>query len=104
MRILAKAGILMCMAASFMFAENYSGKLIDANCKPDPSKKEASCAPTQTTTSFAVETPDGKIYRLDSSGNSKAMAAMKQNPASTTVTVSGSLDGQTLKVESLDLR
>lgn len=104
MRALAKAGILLGMAASFLFAESYSGKLIDANCRPDPSKKEASCAPTQTTTSFAVETSDGKIYRLDSSGNSKAMAAMKQNPGSSNVTVSGSLDGQTLKVESLDLR
>ena len=104
MKTLAKAGILLSLAASFAFAESFSGKLIDANCKPDPSKKEASCAPTQTTSAFAVETPDGKVYRLDSSGNSKAMAAIKQNPASTTVTVSGSLEGQTLKVDSLDLR
>jgi hypothetical protein len=41
---------------------------------------------------------------LDATGNSKAMAAMKEDTAKTNVTVSGSLDGQTLKVESIEIR
>jgi len=52
---------------------------------------------------FAVQTADGKVFRLDNAGNMKAAAALKNDPGKTSVTVSGSLDGQTVKVDSIDL-
>lgn len=107
MKTFAKVGTILCLTAALGFAESYSGKLIDANCKAPAEQKEgplSSCAPTRTTTVFSVQTADGKTYRLDATGNSKAMAAMKENPEKTNVTVSGSLDGQTLKVESIEIR
>jgi hypothetical protein len=111
MKMFTKIGAILCLTAVLSFAESFSGKLIDANCKAPADQKDqkdsgalASCAPTRTTTVFSVQTSDGKTYRLDASGNSKAMAAMKQDPDKTNVTVSGSLDGQTLKVESIEIR
>jgi hypothetical protein len=106
MKMFTKVGAVMCLTAALGFAESYSGKLIDANCKAPAEEKGAlsSCAPTKTTTVFAVQTPDGKTYRLDATGNSKAMASVKEDPAKTNVTISGSLEGQTLKVESIEIR
>ncbi|HEY4359323.1 MAG TPA: hypothetical protein VGN17_00040 [Bryobacteraceae bacterium] len=108
MKTFTKLGLALCLTAALGFAENFSGKLVDANCKAPADQKDtgalSSCAPTRATTVFAVQTPDGKMYRLDASGNSKAMASVKQDPDKTNVTISGSLDGQTLKVESIEIR
>jgi hypothetical protein len=107
MKMFTKLGIGLCLTAVLGLADSFSGKLIDANCKAPADQKDSalsSCAPTRTTTVFAVQTPDGKTYKLDATGNSKAMAAIKEDAAKTNVTVSGSLDGQTLKVESIEIR
>src|SRR5579863_4757907 len=108
MKTFTKLGIVLCLTAVLGLAESFSGKLIDANCKAPADQKDngplSSCAPTRTTTLFSVQTTDGKTYRLDATGNSKAMAAMKEDSSKTNVTVSGSLDGQTLKVESIEIR
>jgi len=53
---------------------------------------------------FAIQTADGKVFRLDNPGNMKAAAALKEDPSKTNVTVSGSLDGQLVKVERIDLQ
>ena len=108
MQAFTKLGMALCLTAALGFAEKFSAKLIDANCKVPADQKDSgvlsSCAPTRTTTVFAVQTPDGKTYRLDAPGNSKAMASVKQDPDKTNVTISGSLDGQTLNVESIEIR
>ncbi len=101
--IAAIAGI----SAGLALAESFSGKLIDANCKPsaNPSADQsATCAPTPSTKVFAIQTPDGKVYRLDNSGNMKAAEKIKSDPTKTDATVNGSLEGQMVKVESIDLR
>jgi hypothetical protein len=90
-----------------MLAENWSGTLIDANCKPANAEAKGlpnSCAATSTTKVFAIETPDGKVYKLDAAGNAKAAAAVRSNENKTSVTVSGSMDGQMVKVDSIDLK
>jgi hypothetical protein len=56
-------------------AANYSGKLLDASCY-DQQKKADTCSATSTTTAFALEV-SGTVYKLDSAGNSKASAAIK---------------------------
>jgi hypothetical protein len=57
------------------FAESYSGTLLDASCY-DQQKKASACDATSTTTSFALEA-SGMVYKLDSAGNTKASAALK---------------------------
>jgi hypothetical protein len=107
MNQIMKVGIIALATAALGIAESWTGKLIDATCKQDPNAPKeavaASCAPTSSTRVFAVQTADGRVFRLDNAGNMKAAAAMKNDPGQTSVTVSGSLDGQTVKVDSIDL-
>ena len=112
MKTIAKLGVVLCIAAALSYAESWTGKLVDAPChdrslQPGQAKSPAeSCTATQTTTSFAIETADGKVYKLDAAGNAKAATMMKGNPDSkdASVTISGSMDGQTVKVDSIDLK
>jgi hypothetical protein len=56
-------------------AETFSGKLLDASCY-DQEKKVDSCDATGNTTAFALEV-SGTVYKLDTAGNAKASAAIK---------------------------
>jgi len=111
MKRFMQIALIVCVTCTLGLAETWTGKLIDANCKTQASSQSnpergatASCAPTASTKDFAIETADGKVYKLDKSGNSKAAAAMKNNPSNSQITVNGTLEGQTVKVDSLDLR
>jgi len=115
MKTIAKLGLALGVFAVMSYAESWTGKLIDAAChdksqqNPAESKQAgdlASCDATASTTSFAIQTSDGKVYKLDASGNAKASTALKGNPdnKTPTATVSGSMDGQTVKVDSISVR
>jgi hypothetical protein len=115
MKAIAKLGLALGMFAALGYAENWTGKLVDASChdksqqNPADSKQTsdlATCAATASTTSFAIQTSDGKVYKLDASGNAKASTALKGNPdnKNATATVSGTMDGQTVKVDSISVR
>jgi hypothetical protein len=115
MKSIAKLGFALGVFAAMGFAENWTGKLIDASChdrsqqNPADSKENsdlATCAATASTTSFAIQTSDGKVYKLDASGNAKASTALKGNPdnKNATATVSGTMDGQTVKVDSISVK
>ena len=103
------------MFATMGFAENLTGKLIDAAChdksqqNPANSTQKndlAACPASASTTSFAIQTSDGKVYKLDASGNAKAATAVKGNPdnKNATATVSGTAQGDMVKVDSLSVR
>ena len=107
MKAITRIGLALSLGSVCLFAETWSGKLIDASCEArqtDKSKIGSECTPTATTTSFAIQTEDGKVFKLDSSGNSRATAAIKKDETKNSATVSGTLDGQTVKVQSLDIR
>jgi hypothetical protein len=106
MNRIVKGALILCASAGFLLAETWTGKLVDGNCQAESnsSKLPASCEVTPQTKVFAIQTPDGKIYRLDSEGNSKAASAVKNNPSKTDVTISGSMNGQMVKVQSLELQ
>lgn len=108
---------LFTIAASVAFfsvlalADNFNGKLIDATCM-DQQKSVTACNPSSTTTSFLISV-DGKTYRLDDAGNTKAMEALKnradrsaapnntQTPAEVAAKVTGTKEGDTIKVDSI---
>jgi hypothetical protein len=103
-------GSLFSVAA---FGENYSGKLIDANCYSQQ-KKTAGCDATSASTTFVLEA-SGKVFTLDAAGNTKAQTAMSSradraadpaNPQSTAVIakVSGSEKGGTITVDTIDVQ
>jgi hypothetical protein len=95
------------------FADDWSGKLIDANCY-NQTKKVESCDATATTSAFVLDV-SGKIFTLDANGNTKAIAAVKNradraadpnNPQSKSIMakVSGTESGGTITVESVNVQ
>jgi hypothetical protein len=96
------------------FAENWSGKLLDASCY-QAQKSASACALSSKTTSFALDV-SGKIYNLDANGNSKAATALKnradrsadpnkgQATAAVMATVTGSEKSGTITVENIDVQ
>jgi hypothetical protein len=117
MNTTAKLGLALIAFATLGYADTWTGKLVDANCSetsqnqppaPDSNGKTTikSCAATPSTASFAIQTSDGKVYRLDPAGNSKAATAIRGNPdnKSPVATVSGALEGDILKVDSISVQ
>lgn len=108
LRIAALVGVFAALAC----AETWNGKLLDASCDQ---QKSASCDPTSTTVTFALNV-SGKIYKLDDAGNAKAVEAMKARDqsakgpaepnASTAITakVTGALEGDIVKVEAIQVQ
>jgi hypothetical protein len=106
----------------FAFADDWSGKLLDASCydremqqKSAQDKIAEACMPTGQTTAFVFES-SGKAYRLDAAGNTKAVTALKNRADRTTpgqgqsqtkdvsAKVEGSETGGTITVTSIELQ
>jgi hypothetical protein len=124
MKTIVKLATVLCLGSMLCMAETWTGKLVDANCKDQskqgaspstpstPTQMSSTCAPTRSTTAYGVEMSDGRVLKLDSTGNAKASEAMKANASSTrgsksgaiVVTVTGSLDGHTVKVDTIDIQ
>jgi hypothetical protein len=98
------------------FADTFSGNLIDISCLSKPQPTVATCQPNSSSMSFGLVDNQGKVVKLDEDGNSKAAAALKNradrsadpdapskgNPV--VATIKGTLQGSTLKVESIEVR
>jgi hypothetical protein len=109
--------------AAFTCAETWNARLLDASCVE--AQKAPSCDPTAGSVTFAINVA-GKIYRLDDAGNAKAVEALKAradrakdpNPspnqaketaaspenAAITAKVTGTLEGEIVKVESIQVQ
>ena len=88
------------------FADSFSGTIVDSMCKgKDAAAHTAKCAIGCAKSGYVLVTPDGKTLKLDESGNEKALAALKQTTKEKDLkaTVTGSMDGETLKVDSIAL-
>jgi hypothetical protein len=126
MRKLLTLGGALAVFAGLSMAADFTGRLVDATChstqqtKPagqsaQPSDTKETCDVTAATSSFAIEV-GGKVYNLDASGNSKATNAMKSradrsaNPSSSTTSgavnakVTGTMEGDTIKVDSITVQ
>jgi hypothetical protein len=112
MKTIAKTVSVLCLGSLLCLAESWSGKVVDAACKdqaaaaPAPAPAANACEPTASTVSFGIELSDGKVLKLDSAGNSKAAEAVKNNAGKSSLqaTVTGSMEGQTVKVETIDIK
>jgi hypothetical protein len=95
-KVLTTLGIALFVAGSQCYAARFSGKLMDADCynSNKVSTKETghksshsitkTCAPTQSTTNFAVRVTSGPFHeeegntiKLDDTGNSMAASSMR---------------------------
>jgi hypothetical protein len=141
MKITLSAIALMAALSMASYAADFSGQLMDATCaeshsgtpsaatpaSPSPSSSttssttspsaaagKASCNATTATTAFAIEA-NGKTYKLDSAGNTKAAAAIKGRAdrsadptkamsATYMAKVTGTDNSGTISVESIDIQ
>ena len=103
MKTMGTSILFLCLA-SVSFGANWSGKLIDASCHGRQDKKlNAPCDITQNTALFALQTTDGKVYKLDASGNAKAASEIRQGSKNAErVTVVGTEEGQMIKVDAIN--
>ena len=100
--------------SALALAESFNGRLVDSSCY-DSQKKVAACDPTSSTTMFALDVA-GHVYKLDDTGNAKAVAAVKDRadrstdpskpaPSQIQAKVTGTKDGDsTIKVESIEVQ
>jgi len=119
MKTITTLGIIFCIAGAAGYAKDLDGKLIDASCyltrstatadgqKPIKLDKiDKDCAPTSSTTAFAVLS-DGKIYKLDDVGNARVAedrqrGKMKPDKdGDVHISVEGKLEGDTMRVEKV---
>jgi hypothetical protein len=105
-------------------AKTYTGTILDANCSQASSlmgtessssksvasaKKEAlkQCQPTASTTAYAILTDDGHFMKFDSTGNDEVTSKLRGGSTTTPLkkntkaSVNGTVEGDTLKVQSL---
>jgi len=112
----AKLGLALGAFAVLSYGDTWSGKLLDAACversqqNPDRNSTKTgnppTCVASTSTGAFALQTSDGKVYKLDPAGNSKAATALRGNPdnKSPEADVAGAMEGQILKVDSISVR
>ncbi len=137
MKITFSAIALMAALSMASYAADFTGQLMDATCAEQShsgtpgaapaatpaspstsssttSSTKASCNATTATTAFALEA-NGKMYKLDSTGNTKAAAAIKSRAdrstdptkamsATYTAKVTGTDENGTISVESIDIQ
>ncbi len=112
MRPFAKLGLGICLMAALGSAMTvYRGQLMDAACynqNPNGSGEKVwvRCAPTASTTMFAIHT-NGKIRMLDAGGNDKALTAFQHGDlrrdknTDMPVEINGTRHGNVIKVEGI---
>jgi len=92
------------------FAETWTGTIVDVMCKgKDLSSHTAKCAvmPGCAKSGFGVVLADGKFLKFDESGNAMALKRLKSpnsKEKDLKAKVTGSLDGEVIKVESFELQ
>jgi len=107
MKQVLRFGFIGVTFSALALAGTWSGHLMDSMCKgKDPATHTKQCAIGCAKSGFGVVTADGKFVKFDSAGNEKALAALKASDKTQDlkVQVSGTLDGDTLKVESIQLQ
>ena len=95
------------LGAAAFAADSWSGTLVDVMCKgKDLAGHTRQCALGCAKGGFGVVLSDGKFVKFDETGNAKALAilktSVKEKDLKTKVT--GTLQGEVIKVESIEIQ
>ena len=102
-----KAALWLVLCPVGLIAETWTGTVVDVMCKAkDLAGHTRECALTCAKSGFGLVLSDGKFLKFDEAGNAKALGALKASSKDKDlkVKVSGTKDGETIQVESLDLQ
>ena len=89
------------------FSAEYSGTVVDIMCRgKDLSSHTRECALTCAKSGYALVTPDGKFLKFDELGNARTLAALKKSTRDKDLKakVTGSMEGDVLKVQAIELQ
>ena len=88
------------------FAESWTGTVVDVMCKAnDLANHTRDCALSCSKSGYGLVLADGKFLKFDERGNAKTLAALKASHKDKDLKakVSGTLQGNVINVESIDL-
>lgn len=94
------------LAAFSALAGNWNGTVVDVMCKgKDVANHTKECALSCAKSGFGLVTSDGQFYKFDETGNAKALAALKKTSKDKDLraTVTGTMDGDVIKVDSIQM-
>jgi hypothetical protein len=97
----------VCIAVVSSAAESWTGTVVDVMCKgKDLANHTAKCAVSCAKGGYGLVLPDGKFVKFDESGNAKALAALKSTAKEKDIKarVTGSLDGEVIKVDAIQIQ
>jgi hypothetical protein len=95
------------LSSGFLFAETWSGTVVDVMCKgKDVANHTRQCALSCAKGGFGLVLSDGKFVKLDESGNAMTLTKLKASTKDKDLKakVTGKLDGEVIKVESIELQ
>ena len=100
--------IFICVALFSVVAlgETWTGHVVDTMCKgKDVASHTKKCAMGCAKSGFGLVTSDGKFVKFDEAGNAKALEAIKASDKDKDLRakVSGTMDGDVIKVESISI-
>jgi hypothetical protein len=99
------ATLVFCAAAAL--AETWSGTLVDVMCKGnDLATHTRQCAIKCSKSGYGLVNAEGKFVKFDEAGNAKALAALNASTKEKDlkVKVTGTMDGDVIQVESIELQ
>ena len=102
-----KHAALLALFAAAAFAESWTGTVVDVMCKGrDLASHTRQCAVNCAKGGFGLVLQDGKFVKFNETGNSKALALLKTSSKEKDLKakVTGSLDGEVIQVESIELQ
>jgi hypothetical protein len=102
-----KTLILVVVFGASALAENWTGTVVDVMCKgKDLANHTTKCAVSCAKGGYGLVLPDGKFVKFDETGNAKALGALKATTKEKDVKakVTGSLDGEVIKVEAIQIQ
>ena len=107
MNRIAKLSLIALLAGAALFAETWTGTVVDVMCKgKDLAGHTRQCALSCAKGGFGLVLSDGKFVKFNESGNAKTLAILKSatKDKDLKAKVSGTLDGEVIKVQSLELQ
>jgi hypothetical protein len=99
--------IVSLFAAGAALAETWNGTVVDVMCKGrDLANHTRDCALKCAKSGYGLVLPDGKFVKFDEMGNAKTLAALKASSKEKDLKakVTGTLSGEMVKVESIELQ
>jgi hypothetical protein len=107
MDLMKYALLSLAFAALAAAADSFTGTVVDVMCRgKDLAGHTRECAVTCSKSGYGLVTADGKFLKFDEGGNARTLAALKKSTKEKDLKakVSGTLDGDVLKVQGIELQ